>query len=175
MPGSLASGTNCICYIATTSVLRRRFSRIKRREIITIIVHIYKTQGILNELREQYQGRFKSSGMLRCVNSYVLTDASKERSFKTSVTIYQSTRRNIPTGLNYQQYRCENLQHRMILRTCWSTEHSEKVLVNSLNPYQMSCSSKRITQMVRLVYALFNLLITFVDLKYQSSVREKFL
>jgi len=113
--------------------------------------------------------------MLRCVNWYVLTDDSKARSFKTSVTIYQLTRRNIPTGLNFQQYRCENLQHCMILRICWSTEHSEKGLVNSPNPYQMSCSSKRITQMVRFVYVLCNLLITFVDLKYQSSVREKFL
>jgi uncharacterized protein YbcV (DUF1398 family) len=113
--------------------------------------------------------------MLRRVNWYVLTDVSKARYLKTSVTIYQLTRRKIPTGLNFQQYLCENLQHRMILRIRWRTEHSEKVLVNSLNPYQMSCSSKRIIQMVRFVYVLYNLLITLVGLKYQSSVHEIFL
>jgi hypothetical protein len=37
-----------------------------------------------------------------------------QQSFGPSVTIYQSTRRNIPEDLKAQELRCENLKHRSV-------------------------------------------------------------
>ena len=51
--------------------------------------------------------------ILDCLNFRLFqTEGEGLQSFETSVTFYQSTRRNIPEDLDLQQYRCGNLTYR---------------------------------------------------------------
>jgi hypothetical protein len=55
-----------------------------------------------------------SSGSISSERVYKLSCVTLKmkalRCFETSVAVYQSTQRNIPEDLNFQQYRCENLK-----------------------------------------------------------------